>query len=276
MASSRKGASSKRHETIRDLVAQVLFVIAVLAIWEIVARAQLFGPRSEIIFPTLEAIGQAFVDNFVYGYAGTSLWVYIGNSMMLLLEGFLIGLVGAVVLSSLSMISKAFYAIYNMVVTICDLLPGIALLPVVIVIVGIRPEVIVFLVVHAVLWPMSRNLLDGFQAVPRIYTEAGRNIGLRGFSLLMNVHLPSAMSYIVSGIKVGWARAWRGLISAEMIFGIASCPGIGLFINQMRTNLNNAEMYATLIVIIIIGLIVQYGVLVPIEKHTVVKWGMSK
>jgi len=134
----------------------------------------------------------------------------------------------------------------------------------------------VFLVVHAVLWPMSRNLLDGFQAVPRIYTEAGRNIGLRGFSLLMNVHLPSAMSYIVSGIKVGWARAWRGLISAEMIFGIASCPGIGLFINQMRTNLNNAEMYATLIVIIIIGLIVQYGVLVPIEKHTVVKWGMSK
>ena len=174
------------------------------------------------------------------------------------------------------MMNDAFYAIYNMVVTICDLLPGIALLPVVIVIVGIRPEVIVFLVVHAVIWPMSRNLLDGFQAVPSIYTEAGRNIGLRGFSLLINVHLPSAMSYIVSGIKVGWARAWRGLISAEMIFGIASCPGIGLFINQMRTNMNNAEMYATLIVIIIIGLIVQYGVLTPIEKHTVVKWGMSK
>lgn len=276
MALSGKRVAGGKASAARDIVAQIVFVIAVLAIWEIVAKAQLFGPRSEIVFPTLEAIGTAFIDNFVVGYAGTSLWVYIGNSMLLLLEGFAIGVIGALVFSALSMVSKTFYAIYNMVVTICDLLPGIALLPVVIVIVGIRPEVIVFLVVHAVLWPMSRNLLDGFQAVPKIYIEAGRNIGLRGASLLANVYLPAATSYLVSGLKVSWARAWRGLISAEMIFGIASSPGIGLFINQMRTNMNNAEMYATLIVIIIIGLIVQYGVLMPIERHTVVKWGMSK
>ena len=44
----------------------------------------------------------------------------------------------------------------------------------------------------------------------------------------------------------------------------------------MRTNMNNAEMYATLIVIIIIGLIVQYGILNPIERNTVKKWGMTK
>ena len=93
---------------------------------------------------------------------------------------------------------------------------------------------------------------------------------------MLGVYLPAATSYIVSGLKVGWARAWRGLISAEMIFGIASCPGIGLFINQMRTNMNNAEMYATLLVIIIIGVIVQYGILAPIEKNTVKKWGMTK
>ena len=101
-------------------------------------------------------------------------------------------------------------------------------------------------------------------------------MGLKGISLLWGVYFPAATSYIVSGLKVGWARAWRGLLSAEMIFGVASCPGIGLFINQMRTNMNNAEMYATLVVIIIIGLVVQYGVLSPIEKCTVKKWGMSR
>lgn len=260
----------------RGIVAQVVFVIVALAAWELVARAHVFGPKSEIVFPSLEAIGSAFVNNFVVGFAGASLWVYVGNSMMLLLEGFAIGVIGALVFSSISMVSKTFHAIYNLIVTVCDLLPGVALLPVVIIIVGIRPEVIVFLVVHAVIWPMSRNLLDGFQAVPSIYVEAGENIGLRGFSLLASVYLPAATTYLVSGLKVSWARAWRGLISAEMIFGIASCPGIGLFINQMRTNMNNAEMYATLIVIIIIGLIVQYGILMPIEKNTVVKWGMAK
>ena len=267
---------SKSGGMMQSVVAQVVFVVVLLIIWEVVARAHVFGAKSEIVFPTLEAIGAAFIKNFVTGYAGTSLWVYVGDSMMLLLEGFAIGVIGALLFSSLSMVSRTFYSIYNLVVTICDLLPGVALLPVVIIIVGIRPEVIVFLVVHAVIWPMSRNMLDGFQAVPNIYVEAGKNIGLKGFSLLRSVYLPAAASYLVSGIKVSWARAWRGLISAEMIFGLASCPGIGLFINQMRTNMYNAEMYATLIVIIIIGLIVQYGILMPIEKNTVVKWGMSK
>ena len=84
------------------------------------------------------------------------------------------------------------------------------------------------------------------------------------------------LSYILSGLKVAWARAWRGLLSAEMIFGIASSPGLGLYINQMRTSLNTAEMYATLLVIILIGVIVQYGLLEPIENHTAGKWGMKR
>ncbi len=266
----------EKKRKIQAIVARTLFIIAILCIWEIVAKSGIMGSNSELIFPPLEAIGAAFIRNFQTGMAGVSLWVYIGNSMALLLEGLLIGIVLAFVLSGLSMLSRVFYDIFNLVISICDLLPGVALLPVVIIIFGVKPGVIVFLVVHAVLWPMARNVLDGFLAVPRIYVEAGMNIGLKKSSLLLGVYLPAATSYIVSGLKVGWARAWRGLISAEMIFGVASCPGIGLFINQMRTNMNNAEMYATLIVIIIIGLVVQYGVLSPIEKCTVKKWGMSR
>lgn len=196
--------------------------------------------------------------------------------MKLLGEGLLIGIILALILSGACMVSVSFRRIYSLVIAVMDLLPGVAMLPVVIIIFGISPGVIVFLVVHSVLWPMSRNVLDGFLAVPRIYVEAGKNIGLRGISLLLGVYLPASVTYVISGLKVGWARAWRGLISAEMIFGIASCPGIGLYINQMRVNLNNAEMYATLLVIIIIGLIVQYGILVPIENRTVKKWGMSR
>ncbi len=266
----------EKKKRIHAFAARVIFIIAVLAIWELVAKSGVMGDKSELIFPPLEAIADAFVQNFVQGFAGTSLWVYIGNSMRLLLEGLLIGILLAFLLSGLSMVSRTFYEICNLVISVCDLLPGVALLPVVIIIFGVKPGVITFLVVHAVLWPMARNVLDGFFAVPRIYVEAGRNIGLKRVSLLYGVYFPASISYIVSGLKVGWARAWRGLISAEMIFGVASCPGIGLFINQMRTNMNNAEMYATLVVIIMIGLIVQYGVITPIEKSTVKKWGMSR
>lgn len=260
----------------RSLIVKIIFGIIVLAAWEIVAKGEMLGRNSELIFPSLERIGKAFIDNFVKGYAGTSLWIYIGNSMKLLLLGLLIGILMAFICSGLSMVSRTFNDIYDLIVSICDLLPGVALLPVVIVIFGVNSGVIVFLVVHAVVWPMSRNIMDGFKAVPKIYVEAGMNMGLKKVSLLYGVYLPASISYIVSGLKVGWARAWRGLISAEMIFGIASCPGIGLFINQMRTNMNNAEMYATLVVIVIIGMLVQYGILEPLEKNTVRKWGMSR
>lgn len=267
---------TQKKEEKKGLLAQIIFVILILVTWEVVAKAEVFGAKSKSVFPCLEDIGTAFVKNFVTGYAGASLWNYILNSMKLLFLGLLIGIVMAFVLSGLAIISKTFYHVYNLIVSVFDLLPGVALLPVVIVIFGINPGVIVFLVVHSVVWPMSRNVLDGFMAVPKIYVEAGLNMGLKDISLLTGVYLPATMPYILSGLKGGWARAWRGLISAEMIFGIASCPGIGLFINQMRNNMNNAEMYATLLVIIIIGVIVQYGILQPIEKCTVKKWGMVR
>lgn len=260
----------------KGIITKVIFAILALALWEIVAKSGVFGEKSELVFPSLEAIGSAFIRNFTVGYADISLMTYIINSMKLLFEGLFLGILLSFLFSGLSMISKTFYYIYDLIVTVFDLLPGVALLPVVIIIVGVKPGIVVLLVVHAVLWPMSRNILDGFKSVPQIYIEAGRNIGLRGAKLLLGVYIPAATSYIVSGLKVGWARAWRGLISAEMIFGLASCPGIGLFINQMRTNMNNAEMYATLIVIVIIGLFVQYAILEPIEKCTVKRWGMSR
>lgn len=258
------------------ITVRTIFVIVVLAVWEIVSKSNILGPKSGYLLPSLEDIFTAFINNFKVGYGGISLWVYVGNSLCLLLIGLGIGILSAFILSGISAINYTFYVIYNFVVSVCDLLPGVALLPVIIIIFGVSRNVIIFLIIHAVIWPMSRSIMDGFMAVPEIYVEAGKNIGLFGTRLLWGIYLPASISYIVSGLKVGWARAWRGLISAEMIFGIASCPGIGLFINQMRTNLNNAEMYATLIVIMIIGIIVQYGILSPIEKCTVKRWGMSR
>ena len=260
----------------RALITKIVFIIAMLVLWEILAKAHIFGKRSELVFPPLEAIGAAFVKNVSTGFAGTSLWLYILNSMLLLLEGLVIGIVIAFIFSGLSMVSKTIDTIFNLCVSIFDLLPGVALLPVVIVIFGVKPGVIVFLVVHAVLWPMARNVLDGFKSVPEIYVESGRNLGMNSVQMLTGIYVPASATYIISGLKVGWARAWRGLLSAEMIFGIASMPGIGMYINQMRTNMKNAEMYATLIVIIIIGLVVQYGILEPIERATVKKWGLMK
>ena len=148
--------------------------------------------------------------------------------------------------------------------------------PIAILWLGIGDASIIFIVIHSVVWPMSRSIIDGFNAVPKLYLEVGENIGLSPVRLVFGVFLPAALSRIFSGIKMGWARAWRGLISAEMLFGSGGSKGIGYYITDRRTNMDIAGVFATILVIILIGLVVEYGVFRTIENHTFKKWGMSR
>ena len=154
-----------------------------------------------------------------------------------------------------------------MIVSMCDLIPGIALIPVAILWIGVGDGAIIFMVIHAVVWPMSRSIIDGFNAVPELYLEVGRNIGLSPVKLIFGVFLPAALPRIFSGIKVGWARAW---------LGGGGALGIGYFIQDRRTNTDIAGVFATIIVIVIIGMIVEYGIFRNIENKTFRKWGMTR
>ena len=166
---------------------------------------------------------------------------------------------------------------YNLIVSICDLLPAVALMPILMITLGATDTTITILVIHSVVWPMSRNIIDGFRTVPRMHIESGRNIGLGRIRLIFGIYITSSFANILSGMRVGWARAWRGLISAEMIFGVASSAGIGTYINNARTLwLSFSSVYAALILIVLVGVIVEYGIFRSIERHTVRKWGMIR
>ena len=120
------------------------------------------------------------------------------------------GIALALVFSSLSVISETFYTIYNMIVSMCDLIPGIALIPVAILWIGVGDGAIIFMVIHAVVWPMSRSIIDGFNAVPELYLEVGRNIGLSPVKLIFGVFLPAALPRIFFRYKsrLGKSVAW--------------------------------------------------------------------
>ncbi len=249
---------------------QIIFIICFLAAWQFVYQMQVFP---EIMFPSLKEIGQSFIE----GFRDDSLMTYTLYSMSLIIKGLAIGIILAFIFSSLAVVSKIFHSIYHLIVSICDLLPGVALLPLAIMWFGIGEATIIFIVVHSILWPMSRSIMDGFNSVSRIYVESGRNIGLKGLALVKGVYLPAAFTHVLSGMRVGWARAWRGLISVEMIFGTTgSGAGIGWFIFMKRTNVDIAGVFAALIVIVIIGIVIEYGVFHTIERNTVKKWGMVR
>ena len=253
------------------IIVQVLFVVVLLAFWEwyAIQRDIMAIPRLEVILQTL------YEDMFISDVR--PIVQYLGKSLLLIAEGLGIGMLLAFIFSGLSVANSIFDIIYNLVVSICDLLPAVALMPILMITIGATDTTIIVLVVHSVVWPMSRSIIDGFKSVPKMHIESGKNIGLTKVGLIFGIYIPSSFSNIISGIRVGWSRAWRGLISAEMIFGVASSAGIGTYINNARTLwLSFPSVYAALILIILVGVIVEYGIFSNIEKHTVRKWGMIR
>jgi len=254
----------------KGLIAQIVFVVVCVIFWQWYANE-----RNIMGFPALDVILKKLVDCFTNPQR--MILTYLGHSMISILKGLGIGAILALAFSGLSVVSETFNAIYNLIVSIFDLLPGVALLPILMITIGANDTAILILVIHSVVWPMSRNIIDGFKTTPKIYIEAGKNMGLGIVGLVFGIYIPATFASILSGIKVGWARAWRGLISAEMIFGAAQSAGIGVFINNARTVwIDYPSVYAAIILIVIVGIIVEYGVFQVIEKNTVKKWGMVR
>ena len=251
-----------------DIVIEILFVIVVGVCWQLYAKS-----RNVMGFPSLDVIFNRLI--YCFTSERRPILQYLLNSILSILKGLGLGALLALIFSSLSVANRIFGLLYNLVVSVFDLLPGVALLPILMITIGANDTSILVLVVHSVVWPMSRNLIDGFRTTPKIYIESGRNIGLSTVGMIFGVYIPASFASILSGVKVGWARAWRGLISAEMIFGAAQSAGIGVFINNARTVwIDYPAVYAAIILVVIVGVIVEYGIFQQIEKHTIRKWGM--
>lgn len=258
------------NKNIKNSLVKIIFIVSVLILWQVLYTLKIWP---EILFPSLGDIGKAFVTAFTERELGTM----VLHSLSLIIKGLIVGIALALVFSSLSVIKRNIlhnlqYDCFNVRLNTL----GIALIPVAILWIGVGDGAIIFMVIHAVVWPMSRSIIDGFNAVPELYLEVGRNIGLSPVKLIFGVFLPAALPRIFSGIKVGWARAWRGLISAEMIFGGGGALGIGYFIQDRRTNTDIAGVFAAIIVIVIIGMVVEYGIFRNIENKTFRKWGMTR
>src|SRR5438876_11651214 len=155
-------------------------------------------------------------------------------------------------------------------------LPAIALLPLALLWFGLGNPSLIFVLIHSVLWPVSLNTHSGFLAVSDTLRMAGNNYGLSGIRFVMKILIPAAFPSILTGLKIGWAFAWRTLIAAELVFGVSSgSGGLGWFIFENRNQLEVPNVFAGLFAVILIGLVVESVVFRTVENATVRRWGMQ-
>lgn len=245
-------------------------ILAVLALgWEILARWQ----DNELLLPTFGATARALVAGLVTGELIGNIAVSLG----VLLQGYALGVIAAFVLTALAVSTRVGRDLLETLTSMFNPLPAIALLPLALLWFGLGRGSLIFVLLHSVLWPLALNTYAGFQSVPETLRMAGRNYGLRGLRLVLQILVPAALPSIVSGLKIAWAFAWRTLIAAELVFGATSGKGgLGWYIFQNRNELYTDKVFAGLAAVILIGLLVENIVFHSLERVTVRRWGMQR
>lgn len=247
---------------------KLALLLLLALIWEAYAR----WLNNPLVLPTCGATLQAFADKLVSG----ELLLKAGVSLKVLLQGYAIGLTLALALSVLAMTTRLGQDLLELLTAMFNPLPAIALLPLALVWLGLGNPSIVFVLVHSVMWPVALNTHAGFQAVSPTLRMVGRNVGLTGPAYVLRILVPAAFPSILSGLKVGWAFAWRTLIAAELVFGTTSgSGGLGWFIYENKNVLDIPAVFAGLFTVIVIGLLVEGLIFRSLERATVRKWGMQ-
>ncbi|HHL4078007.1 ABC transporter permease [Burkholderia sp. A2] len=245
-----------------------VIALLLIAAWEIVARIV----ANDLLVPTFGATLAAFVQGIESG----ELLVKTGISMSVLLRGYALGVLLAFALTSLAVSTRIGRDLLTMLTSMFNPLPSIALLPIALLWFGLGTGSLLFVLVHAVLWPLALNIYTGFVGVPATLKMAGRNYGLTGLRQIALILVPAALPSILSGLRVGWAFAWRTLIAAELVFGAsAGQGGLGWYIFQNRNELYTDRVFAGLAAVIVIGLLVENLVFDTLERATVRRWGIQ-
>lgn len=250
-------------------VRRILILAVLAAAWQALALWQ----DNDLLLPSFTATVQALVDDMRSG----ELLTKAGISLAVLVQGYLLGIAGALLLTTLAVSTQLGRDLLSTLTSMFNPLPAIALLPLALLWFGLGQGSLLFVLVHSVLWPLALNTYAGFQAVPETLRMAGRNYGLHGVRYVLQILIPAALPSILSGLKIAWAFAWRTLIAAELVFGASSGKGgLGWYIFQNRNELYTDKVFAGLLTVIAIGLAVETLGFHTLERLTVRKWGVSK
>ena len=249
-------------------VRKVLLLLLLAAIWQVYATAL----NNPLLFPKFSDTFGAFYDNIMNGVLLARGWF----SIKVLLMGYAAGLFLAATLTAFAITSRIGNDFLETLTAMFNPLPAIALLPLALIWFGLGNGSLVFVLIHSVLWPVALNTHSGFMSVSQTMRMVGRNYGLTGPRYVWHILMHAAFPNILTGMKIGWAFAWRTLIAAELVFGVSSgSGGLGWFIYENKNQLEIPNVFAGLFSVIIIGLVVENFIFRNIELKTVRKWGMQ-
>ncbi len=244
-------------------------LLAILALlWEAYAR----WLNNPLLFPTFVDTVKAFFSDMASGELPRA----ATYTIELLIKGYVAGLLIAALLTAFASMSRIGADLLETLTSMFNPLPSIALLPLALIWFGLGNGSIIFVLIQAVVWTVALNTYSGFRGVSPTLRMVGQNYGLSKIGYVARILIPGAFPSILTGLKIGWAFAWRTLIAAELVFGVSSgSGGLGWYIFEQKNQLLIPNVFAGLLTVILFGLVVENLIFRTIENRTVRRWGMQ-
>jgi len=249
----------------RRRIEKLIFFFCLLAVWQVIYKLKIWSPY---LFPSPFEV----FDALRLGFADRTFLIGVGISMRRIAIGYGISIFFGLVLGLLIAMNDFMENTIGSLVLSLQSLPSICWLPLALLWFGLSETAILFVVVMGSLLAVTINTESGVRNVPKIYMLAGRNLGANGSRLFLHVMLPASLPYLISGLKQGWAFAWRSLIAGEMIYGSL---GLG-FLLMMGRDLNDmSQVLAVMGLIMFLGYVVDRVFFVNVERHIRSRWGFA-
>jgi NitT/TauT family transport system permease protein len=217
--------------------------LILLVVWEIVAVLELvdvrFFPRPSLVIQQLVTMG-----------ASGELWQHLSVTLVRILVGFVIGAVGGVVIGLVMGGSRWARAILNPIMASIYPIPKIAIFPLILLVFGLGETSKYVTVAIAVFFLVLFPTISGVVGIPRIYIDAGENLGARGLEFYRRIALPGALPSIFTGFRVGLGVALIIIVGVEFV---GASSGIGYLVWNSWQLFNINRMFAGLLVLAVLG-----------------------
>ncbi len=247
--------------------------VAALALLALLWQGFAMWYDAPLLFPTLTDTLRALREA-VFGE--DQLLTYARETLLTPSLGFAAGILCASVLIALALSFPLGEALLEMLTAVFAPLPAVSIFPLAILWFGVNMKTVVFLSAFAVLFPLTVSAHQGIRSVSPTLVNVGRNLGLRGPSLLFRVLLPAALPSVLTGLRNGVTNGFRALIAVELVMGAATgSGGLGWFIMMQKQNLEIPTVFAGILSILLLASLFE-ALFRLLEAVTVRRWGMLR
>ncbi|HEX4084010.1 MAG TPA: ABC transporter permease [Chthoniobacteraceae bacterium] len=254
---------------IRRVVTSLAFFALLIYIWHWLVQR---GTLNSLIIPDPSAVWEYLAGALKDGTLLQAAMV----TMRRLLIGYGISIVLGIPLGLLNARFKVCSDTLGVLALGLQTLPSVCWVPLALLWFGQTESAMLFVVIMGSLWSMVIATDNGVRNVPPIFSRAARTMGSGPLHTLIFVMLPASLPFVVSGMKQGWAFAWRSLLAAEIYVTILTGFGLGQLLNNGRSLDAMDQVIGIMVVIIIIGLLADKILFSPWERFLHRRWGTGR